>query len=270
MVDFNALADYAGQLVIQYAPKFILAIIVLVVGWKIIGWFVKKLGRRMTKRKMDASLKHFLESLIGILLKVMLVISVAAMIGIETTSFIAVLGAAGLAIGLALQGSLANFAGGALILTLKPFEVGDFIKAQGELGTVKKIEIFNTYINTPDNQVVVIPNGILSNGVITNYSKEDTRRIDLTFGIGYDDDANKAKKILQKIADKHKAVLKDPEHFIRVTELADSSVNISFRVWTKSADWWGTRIDILEEAKSEFDKNEISIPYPQMDLHMQK
>ena len=270
MVDFNALADYAGQLVIQYAPKFILAIVVLIVGWKVINWFVKRLEKPMKKKKMDASLKYFLKSLIGISLKVMLVISVISMIGVETTSFIAVLGAAGLAVGLALQGSLANFAGGALILTLKPFGVGDFIEAQGHMGTVKKIEIFNTYINTPDNQVVVIPNGILSNGVIKNFSKEDTRRIDLTFGIDYTDDMDKAKKILHKITKKYKTVLKEPEPFIRVTALADSSVNITYRVWTKSSDWWSTRVDIIEDVKKEFDKGKISIPYPQMEVHMKK
>ena len=198
----------------------------------------------------------------------MLLISVVSMLGVATTSFIAVLGAAGLAIGLALQGSLANFAGGVLIALFKPFVAGDVIDAQGFLGKVEKIEIFNTIIKTPDNQKVILPNGPLSNGPITNVTAEPIRRVDMVFGIGYDDDIKKAQGILLEIARNNTKVLKDPAPQVRVGELADSSVNFKVRPWCKTEDYWDVYFDITEEVKKRFDSEGVSIPYPQTDVHL--
>ena len=195
-------------------------------------------------------------------------ISVASMIGIETTSFIAILGAAGLAIGLALQGSLGNFAGGVLVLLFKPFKVGDFIDAQGVAGTVSEIQIFNTIIKTPDNKVIIVPNGAVYNGVITNFSKEATRRVDFVFGIGYGDDIKKAKEVIARLVDADERAMKDPAPTIVVSELADSSVNISCRVWVNASDYWGVFFDLTENVKLTFDAEGISIPFPQQDVHM--
>jgi small conductance mechanosensitive channel len=192
------------------------------------------------------------------------------MIGVETTSFVAILAAAGFAIGLALQGSLGNFAGGVLILLFKPFKVGDFIEAQGETGSVKKIQIFNTILTTGDNKTIIIPNGPLSNGNITNYSTQDTRRVDMVFGIGYDDDIKKAKTILEKMIKSEKRAIRLEDSLVAVGELADSSVNFKVRVWVNSGDYWGVYHDFHENVKLTFDKEGISIPYPQMDIHQYK
>jgi small conductance mechanosensitive channel len=191
----------AIDLAVQYGPKLILAIIVLIVGLWIIKLIIKGLNKVMEKGDIDISLRKFLGSLSGILLKALLLISVASMIGIATTSFVAILGAAGLAVGLALQGGLANFAGGVIILIFKPFKTGDFIDAQGYMGTVSEITIFTTILKTPDNKTVIIPNGALSNGSMVNFSTETTRRVDFIFGIGYGDDINKAKKVLNTVVE---------------------------------------------------------------------
>jgi len=270
MVDVQAIIDKGVDMTMAYLPKVLLALLTLIIGLKVIKWLVRLSDKGMKKKKVDLSLRHFFASLISIGLKVILVISVISMLGVATTSFIAVLGAAGLAIGLALQGSLANFAGGVLILLFKPFEVGHVIDAQGYIGKVQKIQIFNTIMNTPDNKRVIIPNGVLSNGPISNVTVEDTRRVDFAFGIGYDDDIKKASKILTKIAESHKLALKDPAPQIRVKELADSSVNFTVRIWTKTENYWDVYFDVMEEVKMTFDKEGVSIPYPQMDVHMQK
>jgi len=180
---------------------------------------------------------------------------------------VAVLGAAGLAVGLALQGSLANFAGGVLIMIFKPYKVGDYIQAQGEAGTVKSVQIFNTVLNTPDNRRVIIPNGAISGGTITNFSVEETRRMDLVFGIGYDDDLEKAKNVLQEMADADERLLTDPAPFIAVKELADSSVNLVVRIWCKKEDYWDVHFDWQNKVKQRFDKEKISIPFPQTTVH---
>lgn len=269
-IDFNAIMVVVIDFFYTHGPKILYALVTLVIGWWLIRILRKFVERRMEKRRVDVSLRHFLSGLISISLKILLLVTVASMIGIATTSFIAILGAAGLAIGLALQGSLANFAGGALILLFKPFRVGDYISAQGFEGTVKKIEIFNTIVHTIDNKVIILPNGSLSNNPITNYSKEKTRRVDITFGISYDDDVSKAIKIIMNIVKKDKRILKDPEPFVRMGELADSSINIKTRVWCKTEDYWDIYFDVLELVKNSFDKGKISIPYPQMDVHMKK
>ncbi len=260
--------DTAIEMAIQYGPQLILAILVLIIGLWIIGRVVKLINAALAKGDTDTTLAKFLGSLASVILKALLFISVASMVGIETTSFIAILGAAGLAVGLALQGSLSNFAGGVLILLFRPYKVGDFIDAQGVSGTVTEIQIFNTVINTPDNKRIIVPNGAISNGIITNFSAEQKRRVDFVFGIGYDDDIAKAKGILQRIFSEDDRIHKDPEPFVVVSELADSSVNFTCRVWVDASDYWGVYFDATENVKLVFDQENISIPYPQSDVHM--
>jgi len=257
------------DVIVTSGMKFILAIVVLIVGLMVIKWLTKALVRMMKKGNVNDSLIPFLKSLTNILLKLMLIISVMGMVGIEMTSFIAVLGAAGLAVGLALQGTLQNFAGGVMILLFKPYEVGHFIEAQGFMGTVKEIQIFTTVLSTPDNRKVIIPNSPLATGSITNFSAVPTRRIDFSFGIGYGDDIDAAKKILLKMAEKDDRVLKGenpPE--VMVEALADSSVNLKLRTWVKSEDYWSLYFDVTEGVKKQFDAAGISIPFPQQDVHL--
>ena len=261
-------SDKAVEMLMLYGPKLVLAIVVLFVGFWIIKKVVGLVGKSAEKNGVEVTLKRFLESLVGVLLKALLLISVASMIGIETTSFIAVLGAAGLAIGLALQGSLANFAGGVLLLLFRPYKVGDFIEICGEAGTVNSIQIFTTVLKTPDNKTIIIPNGPIANGNITNYSTEETRRVDMVFGIGYGDDIDKAKGILDRLISEDDRILKDPAAAVLLAELADSSVNFKVRVWVNAADYWGVFFDYHEAVKKAFDAEGVSIPFPQQDVHM--
>jgi small conductance mechanosensitive channel len=260
--------DNVVELAWEYGPQLLMAIVVLIIGMWIVNRVVRLTSKGMEKASVEPTLARFLGSLVSVGLKALLLISVASMIGIETTSFIAILGAAGLAIGLALQGSLGNFAGGVLVLLFKPFKVGDFIDAQGVAGTVSEIQIFNTIIKTPDNKVIIVPNGAVSNGVITNFSKEATRRVDFVFGIGYGDDIKKAKEVIARLVDADERAMKDPAPTIVVSELADSSVNISCRVWVNASDYWGVFFDLTENVKLTFDAEGISIPFPQQDVHM--
>ena len=262
--------DQAVEMAIQYGPKLILSIVVLLVGLWVIKRVVNVVNKGLNASKTDPTLAKFLGSLTSIILKALLFISVASMVGIETTSFIAILGAAGLAIGLALQGSLANFAGGVLILMFRPYKVGDFVDAQGVAGTVSAIQIFNTIIKTPDNKVIIVPNGSISNGIITNFSAEETRRVDFVFGVGYDDDIAKTKETLKAIFATDERIFSDPEPFVVLSELADSSVNFTCRVWVKASDYWAVYFDTMEAVKLRFDAENISIPYPQRDVHMQQ
>lgn len=254
---------------ITYGPQVVLAIVTLIVGLWLINKFIGKLNSNLTS-KVDATLGQFVSSILSVILKVVLLISVASMIGIQTTSFIAVLGAAGLAVGLALQGSLANFAGGVVILLFKPFKVGDVIEAQGYIGTVKSIQIFNTILKTGDNRIVIIPNGALSSSSLVNINQETTRRVDFTFGIGYSDNIDQAKTVLSSLAMNDDRVLKDPAPLIVVSELADSSVNFTVRLWVNTADYWGVFFSMQENVKKEFDAQGISIPFPQQDVHLHK
>ena len=270
MDQYQGYIDTAVEMLIQYAPKALLAIFTLIIGLWIIKFIVKGIKKGLEKSKVDESLKKFLASLISTLLKILLFISVASMIGIETTSFVAIMGAAGLAVGLALQGSLANFAGGVLILLFKPFKVGDFIDTGGHAGSVSAIHIFNTILKTPDNKTIIIPNGELSSGSITNFSTEAKRRVDMTFGIGYGDNLKKAKEVLSSLIKSDIRVLQDPTPVIVVSELADSSVNFAVRAWVNVADYWGLFFDMQERVKLEFDKQGISIPFPQQDVHLFK
>lgn len=258
--------DQGMALVIAYAPKVILAIITLVVGLWLINRLVRVLDRKLSQK--DPTLNTFLCGLISAILKILLLISVASMVGIATTSFIAIIGAAGLAVGLALQGSLANFAGGVLLLIFKPFKVGDVIDAQGHLGTVREITILYTIVDTFDNRRVVIPNGQLSNASLTNLSAYDTRRCDMTFGIGYNDDIDKAKAICSRMIEADARALKEPAPVVVVGALGESSVDLTVRVWLKASDYWGFYWDMQEGVKKAFDAEGISIPFPQRDIHV--
>lgn len=253
-----------------YGPKLVLAIATLVIGLYLISMGLRLFRTLMNRRKVDPSLVPFTSTLLSIGLKVMLFISVASMVGIETTSFVAILGAAGLAIGLALQGSLSNFAGGVLILIFKPFKVGEYVEAQGYSGSVKEIQIFNTTLLTPDNKVVVLPNGSLANGAITNYSREPIRRVDFVFGVSYSEEIPRVKGAIEAVIKKDSRIMQDPAPFFRLGEMGPSSIDFKVRVWAKTSDYWDIYFDMLENMKTEFDRQGISIPFPQMDVHLRK
>jgi small conductance mechanosensitive channel len=253
---------------IMYGLKLIYAIIILLVGFWLCKVIIRWVNKLMEKKDVDITVRPFVKSIISILLKILVVITAASILGVGMSSFVAMIGAAGFAIGMALSGTLQNFAGGIIILILKPFKVGDYIEAQGHSGTVEEIQLFNTYLNTPDNKVIILPNGGLANGSMINYSRKATRRVDFTFGIGYSDDIDKAKASILNVINTHESVLKDPEPFIAVSELADSSVNFAVRVWVKSADYWTVYFYMHEQVKKEFDNNNISIPFPQTDVHL--
>ena len=263
-------STWLSEMAVTYGVKLIAAIITLIIGLWIIKLLTNSLSRLMDKKEVDTSLRGFLKSLISILLKIMLFISVIGMMGIQMTSFIAILGAAGLAVGMALSGTLQNFAGGVIILLLKPFKVGDYIEAQGHAGSVREIQIFNTVLKTPDNVTIILPNGGLSTGSVKNYSAEEQRRVDFVFGIAYGDDFDQAKSVLLKLIEADERILKDPAPFIVLAELADSSVNITVRVWTKASDYWGVKFDLTEKVYKQFPKEKLNIPFPQMDVHLQK
>ncbi len=272
-METNEIIDYsekAIELLWKYGPNIVLSIVVLIVGLIIIQLITKTFGRVMVSRGADPSLTPFLKSLLSITLKVMLIISVVGMVGIEVTSFVAIIGAAGLAIGLALQGTLQNFAGGVIILLLKPFKIGDFIDGAGHSGTVKEIQIFNTYMKTGDNKIIIIPNGQLANSSVTNFSAEPTRRVEWTFGIGYGDKSSDARSILMDLIKKDPRIKSDPEPFIALSELADSSVNFVVRVWVDSENYWGVFFDMNEKVYNTFNEKGLNIPYPQMDVHVHK
>lgn len=269
LLNANTYIDSALDLILKYGPKVVLAIVTLVVGFIVIKSITKGSKRLMERRKTDPTLRPFLLGMISILLKILLIISIMSMIGIEMTSFIAILGAAGLAVGLALQGTLQNFAGGVILLLFKPFKVGDFIESQGIMGTVSEIQIFNTILKTPDNRVIILPNSPLATNNLTNFTKEPNRRVDLAFGIGYDDDIDKAREVIEEVIKRNEKVLNEPAPpFIAVSELADSSVNFAVRIWTKTEDYWEVYFYMHETVKKEFDKQGISIPYPQTDVHI--
>lgn len=270
MENVNTFWENYSPLIVEYGTSLLYALVVLLLGLWVVSMITKSMKKMMLKSNLDASLVPFLSSLINTILKVLVVISALGMLGIEMTSFIAILGAAGLAIGMALSGTLQNFAGGVMILIFKPFKVGDFITAQGHSGSVKEIQIFNTILNTPDNKIIIIPNGGLSTGSMTNYSTMETRRVDWTFGIAYGDDYNKAEKVLMKLIDADSRILKDPATFIALSELGDSSVNIVVRAWVNAADYWAVFFDMNKNVYQTFDKEGLSIPFPQMDIHLDK
>lgn len=250
------------ELLLEYSPKVLTALVILIVGLFIIGFIIKMFKKVLSKRNVDETLQKFLANLLSWTLKILLFVSVAAKLGVETTSFAAIIGAAGLAIGLALQGSLANFAGGALIMIFKPFKIGDVIEAQGEIGAVKEIEIFTTKLIGLSNREIIIPNAALSNGNIINYTSLGTRRVDLVFGVSYDADIKQTKEVLMDVLLSNQKILKEPAPTVNVLELADSSVNFAVRPWCNSADYWDVYFGVTEETKLALDKAGIEIPYP--------
>ncbi|MCF8226526.1 MAG: mechanosensitive ion channel [Bacteroidales bacterium] len=260
--------DKITEIFVDYGPRMLGAILVLIIGGWLIRLIMRGMGRMMERSKLDGSLIPFLGTLTRTLLRILLFISVLGMMGIEMTSFIAVLGAAGLAVGLALSGTLQNFAGGVMILMFKPFKVGDYIEAQGHAGSVKEIQIFNTILKTPDAKIIIIPNGGLSNSSMINYSAEENRRVEWTFGIGYGDNVSKVKDIIQKLLNEDDRILTDPEPFLAVASLGDSSVNIVVRVWVRSGDFWSLYFDMNEKVYNAFNAGGINIPFPQMDVHL--
>ncbi|VXD02668.1 Small-conductance mechanosensitive channel [Pseudomonas sp. 8Z] len=255
--------------VLEYSGKLTLALVTLLIGWWLIGKLTNSIGRLLEGRKVDRALSGFIGSLVSIVMRILLLISVASMIGVETTSFIAMIGAAGLAIGLALQGSLANFAGGVLIMFFRPFRAGDWIEAQGVSGSVDSIQIFHTTLKTADNKVVIVPNGSLSNGHITNYSREPRRRAEIVVGIDYSSDIKRAREVLLEIANDPR-VHRDPEPVVFVTGLGDNAVNLSMRVWVNTGDFWPVTFEFIELAKERLTAAGIGIPFPQRVVHMAK
>lgn len=269
-MDFNLqeLWQENSGAIIGGALDVLYALVVLLIGLAVIKRLVKIFGKALIKRDIDPTLLPTLKGVVRILLVVMLIIAVASMVGIEPTGLVAVLGAAGLAVGLALQGSLANFAGGILLLVQKPFKNGDFIDANGESGTVIAINILQTVLKTPSNQVIYMGNGNVAGSNITNYSQESTRRLNLVFGIDYADDSEKAKKIILDIANADERVHQDPAPFARVSNLGDSSVDITVRLWTDNSEYWNLNFDMIEKVKKAFDESDISFPFPQRDIHL--
>jgi len=255
------------EMVVPYLGRIVLALVAFIVGRWLIGKLLNLIGNRLTKN-FDETLESFLSSFIKVLLYAVILIVIASTLGLEMTSFVALLGAAGLAVGLALQGSLANFAGGVLLLAFRPIEVGDFIETSDHKGKVSSIQILFTILTTRDNKEVIIPNGKLANNSITNYTKSSTRRVELSIGISYDDDIIKAKEVLRQIVESHDLIHKEPEPLIRVAEHANSSININVFVWADNANYWDVYYDLMEEIKIEFDRKDITFPFPQRDVHL--
>ena len=267
-LSFDVFSNKIIELATSLGSKLLAALVVFIIG----RWIIKKLNRLLAtileKRQVEASLASFSNSLVGITLNFILFIIIISVLGIETSSFIALFASAGVAIGMALSGTLQNFAGGVMILLFKPFKVGDFIEAQGQSGTVKEIQIFNTIMTTPDNKIIIIPNGGLSTGIMKNYSKETMRRVDWEFGIGYGDNYDKAKIVLTRLLEEDARILKDPAYFIALTSLGESSVNIVVRAWVNAENYWSVYFDMNEKVYKIFAQEQLNIPFPQMDVHV--
>lgn len=267
-MDWRNIITQISEFTTSFGIKLLGAIIIFVVGLKFTSWISKWLRKSPKLDKLDGSLRSFLASFIKIVMYIVLIITIAMILGVPATSFITILASCGVAIGLALQGSLSNFAGGLMILFFKPFKIGDFIEASGETGTVSEISVVYTELLTVDNKRVTIPNGTLTNSVIKNYSSEELRRVDLTFNVAYDSDDQTVKSIIQDIITAHPQALKDPEPVIRMSEHADSALAYTVRIWCKNSDYWTVYFDVLERVKAAFDQNNISIPFPQVDVHI--
>ncbi|MFT7860466.1 MAG: mechanosensitive ion channel domain-containing protein [Sulfurimonas sp.] len=269
-MDIDKYTELAVVYLSEYGMKILAALAIFLIG----KWVTKKLSllskSMMLQAKVDQTLSEFTESVIYFSLLTIVILSSLSALGVNTTSFIAVFGAASLAVGLALQGSLANVGAAVLIIIFKPFKIGDFIEAGGATGTVEDITMFSTIISPVDNRTIIVPNSSIISGNIVNFSKKEKRRVDLTFGIGYDDDLRLAKQALIDILNADERILQEPEPFVAVSELGDSSVNFVTRAWVNAADYWDVHFDTLEKVKLTFDEKGISIPYPQLDLHMQK
>ena len=258
-----SLIEHASQL----GLTILKALIVFLVGRLVINLLNKLVRRILSKRDIDPSVKTFVASLVNVSLTILLIISVVGALGVQTASFAALLASAGVAIGMALSGNLSNFAGGLIILLFKPYKVGDYIEALNEGGTVREIQMFHTVLQTPDNKIIYIPNGSLSSGVVVNYSREETRRVDWVFGVEYDTDFERVKQVVESVLARDARILADPAPSIALKELADSSVNVVVRVWVKSADYWGVYFDINKDIYATFNKEGIGFPFPQLTVH---
>lgn len=267
-LSLDVLITKLTDLSVSLGSKLLIAIIVFFIGRWLIRKLIRIVVKIMEKKQVEASLFSFTKSLLNITLNFLFVIVIIGILGIETSSFIALFASAGVAIGMALSGTLQNFAGGVMILLFKPFKVGDFIEAQGQSGTVREIQIFNTIMATADNKIIIIPNGGLSTGIMKNYSKEENRRVDWEFGIAYGDSYDKAREVIASLLDSDPRVMKDPAYFIALTSLGQSSVNIVVRAWVKAPDFWGVYFDMNEKVYKTFARENINIPFPQMDVHI--
>ncbi|MGY3944318.1 mechanosensitive ion channel domain-containing protein [Aeromonas tecta] len=257
-------------LIIEYAVNIAAALLTLLIGYIAANIISGGVTKVMHTRKLDTTVTHFVGSILKYTILVFVVIAALGRVGVQTASFVAIIGAAGLAIGLALQGSLSNFAAGFLLIIFRPIKAGEFIEVAGTNGVVQSVQLFTTTLTSADNKMVVVPNSAILNGTIVNYSRMDTRRVDMTFGIGYGSDLRKAKQILERLVSEEARILKDPAATIAVAALADSSVNIVVRPWVKTADYWGVWFDFHEKVKLAFDAEGVEIPFPQVVMHMQK
>ncbi len=272
--DWNGILEFLknngidSSTVVGFAKNLVIALLIFYVGRMVIGLVVRGLRKVMQRQEVDKTLETFVCNLVRMALLVVVIIAAIGALGIQTTSFIAIFGAAGLAVGLALQGSLSNFAAGVLIVLFRPYKVGDYIEGAGISGTVEQVQILTTLLKTPDNKAVIVPNSQIMDSVITNYSANDTRRVDMVVGVSYNDDLDKVRKIIQELVATDERILAEPECVIAVLELADSSVNFVVRPWVKTSDYWGVKFDLTEAIKKRFDKDGISIPFPQQDVHL--
>lgn len=265
---FTSWMDNIKPLVLQYGGQLIAGLAVLFLGWKVVGFVGRQIEKLIEKKELDPTVKPFIKSLFKIILRALVLVAALGTMGVEMSAFAALLAATGVAIGLALSGTLQNFAGGLVVLILKPFRVGDVIETSDATGTVTEIQIFHTYLKTFDNKMVVLPNGRISSDRVTNYNVLPQRRVDFVFGIGYNDDLKQAKALLMEVIEKNEKILKDPAPFIGLNELGESSVNLVVRVWANTPDYWEVYFYMMEEVKTVFDKNGISIPFPQRELHI--
>ncbi|MBP5455483.1 MAG: mechanosensitive ion channel [Paludibacteraceae bacterium] len=266
MLDF--LWEKGLDLLLSLGTRILLAIVVFFIGRWIINRLKSVFAKMLERRSVEVSLASFLKSLVNVVLTFFLIVSIIGILGIETSSFVALFASAGVAIGMALSGTLQNFAGGVMILLFKPFKVGDFVEAQSVVGVVKEIQIFNTIFNTLDNKVVIVPNGGLSTGIVTNYSKEENRRVDWVFSIAYGDDYQKAKSVIEDLLAADARVLKEPAPFVALSKLNSSSVDLTVRAWVLAADYWDVFFSMNEKVYETFRAKGLNIPFPQMDVHL--
>ena len=266
--DWTQVVEFLKTQGVDLGINIVIAIAIFYVGKLVISLVIRGMRKVMQAREVDKTLETFVANLVRMALMVVVVIAAISQVGIETTSFIAIFGAAGLAVGLALQGSLSNFASGVLIVLFRPYKVGDFIEAAGIAGVVEQVQILTTVLRTGDNKQIIVPNSQVMDSVITNYSANDTRRVDMVVGVSYDDDLDKVRKTLEELVSAEDRILEDPAVTIAVSELADSSVNFVVRPWVKTADYWGVMFDLTEAIKKRFDKEGIAFPFPQQDVHL--
>jgi small conductance mechanosensitive channel len=267
-IDWVALAERAGNLTMEFGGKALTAVVIFLIGRIIARLITKAIRKVLQAQEVDKILESFVTNLAYWVLMVFVVIAAIDRLGVQTTSLIAVMGAAGLAVGLALQGSLANFASGVLIVVFRPYKVGDWVEAAGISGAILQVQILTTVMKTGDNKEIIVPNGQIMSSIITNYSANDTRRVDMVIGVSYDDDLDKVRQTIKSLIDADDRILKDPECLIAVSELADSSVNFNVRPWVSTSDYWAVKFDLTEAIKKEFDRVGISFPFPQRDVHL--